>query len=452
MKRPNIVYIHSHDLGRFCEPMGHAIPSPNLLTLAKEGVLFRQCHCSAPTCAPSRAALLTGQHPHTCGMLGLPTLKLGYRIHDYATHLAAFLGRLGYETALAGAQHEARAPWAPLKECLPYQQFLNHPDDGPSEYVAAETIPAAKAFLTQDHDRPFFLSVGLADPHRDNQGYRSTFHPSDPSDEPEDIEELARYCQPWPHMPDNKITRREMANFKIGVEYLDRDIGRLMEILNQPEFRENTLVVFTTDHGVGVCEMKATLKDLGTGVFMVFRGPTDPAFGDACLFKGGQVIDALTQHLDFYPTLAELLGEQPDHALQGSSLMPLVRGEQEEIHQQIFTEQTYHADEHARPLRAVRTQRYKYIRSYKSDQPRGVDRDITQAFWEEYGYADMPMPDEQLFDLIFDPNEANNLVKSADHQEVLREMRTRLRTWQEETADPLVNGEIPVPPAQLSTV
>lgn len=75
MKHLNIVYIHAHDLGRYYEPMGYDIPAPNLMRLAQQGVLFRQCHASAPSCAPSRAALVTGQHPHCCGTLGLPVLK-----------------------------------------------------------------------------------------------------------------------------------------------------------------------------------------------------------------------------------------------------------------------------------------------------------------------------------------------------------------------------------------
>lgn len=114
MKAPNIVYIHAHDLGKFCQPMGYDIPAPNLQRLAEQGVLFRQCHCSAPSCGPSRAALLTGRHPHCCGMLGLPSPHLGYRLNDYGRHLAAYLKGLGYETALSGVQHVARAPMAPF--------------------------------------------------------------------------------------------------------------------------------------------------------------------------------------------------------------------------------------------------------------------------------------------------------------------------------------------------
>lgn len=444
----NIVYLHTHDLGRYCEPMGYAIPAPNLMRLAREGVLFRQCHAAAPSCAPSRAALLTGQHPHCCGMLGLPSPQLGYRLDDYSRHLAGFLGRQGYETALAGAQHEARGPMAPLLEALPYEHFLNHTPTGAMEFDPALTVSAAVDFLRRRHTRPFFLSVGFVDPHRDNRRNSNTFIESRPACEPEDIEERARYCQPWPHMPDNAITRREMANFKMGVAQLDADVGAVLDALDSPERRQDTLVLFTTDHGPGVCEMKCTLTDRGTGVTLIVRGPSDAEQGAAALFTGGRVVDGLVQQLDLYPTLCEIIAAEKPEWLQGRSLLPLLRGEADEIHDAIFTEQTYHCNATPRPLRAVRTQRFKYIRSYKADQPRGVDRGPAQAYWERHGYRDLPVPDEMLFDLVFDPHESNNLAESASHRSELAGMRTRLRTWMESTQDPLLDGCVPEPPAK----
>ena len=73
-RRYNIVYVHSHDSGRYLRPYGHNVPTPNLARLARQGTLFRNMHTAAPTCSPSRAALLTGQSPHQSGMLGLAHL------------------------------------------------------------------------------------------------------------------------------------------------------------------------------------------------------------------------------------------------------------------------------------------------------------------------------------------------------------------------------------------
>ena len=376
--------------------------------------------------------------------------RLGYRLNDYSKHIAGYLRKHGYETALSGVQHVVEDPKLPKEDVLPYDYFLNHVPSDQQEFTPALTAPAAIDFLMKEHEKPFFLSIGFLDPHRDNRDDPCIFVESQPMHEPADIEELSRYCQPWPHMPDNKITRREMANFKIGVELMDADVGKVLKVLDLPEFRKNTLVIFTTDHGPGVCEMKCTLHDRGTGVMTIIRGPDNPEFGDATTFNGGKVIDGMAQHIDLYPTICDLIGEDRPQWLQGKSIVPLVKDYVEEIHEAVFSEQTYHDNIEPRPLRAVRTERYKYIRSFKRDQQRGADRGPAQMFWEQYGYADMPFDDEMLFDLIFDPHESHNLAGSKNHQPVLDEMRIRLRQWMEETHDPLISGNIPEPPVRLA--
>ena len=94
MAHPNILYLHSHDTGRYIQPYGYAVPTPNLQRLAEEGVLFRQAFCASPTCSPSRAALLTGMFPHVNGMLGLA--HFGFTLNDYSQHIVHTLRRAGY--------------------------------------------------------------------------------------------------------------------------------------------------------------------------------------------------------------------------------------------------------------------------------------------------------------------------------------------------------------------
>ena len=105
MNRPNILYIHSHDTGRYVQPYGHAVATPCLQSLAEEGVLFRQNFCINPTCSPSRAALLTGCYPHENGMTGLA--HRGWSLNDYSQHIIHTLRKEGYLSVLAGAQHIA---------------------------------------------------------------------------------------------------------------------------------------------------------------------------------------------------------------------------------------------------------------------------------------------------------------------------------------------------------
>ena len=104
----NFIYIHTHDSGREMEPYGAGCHNPALMRLAKESILFRNAHCVAPTCSPSRAAMLTGMTAHNSGMYGLA--HRGFSLNDYSQHLAPYLGKHGYYTALIGVQHEAKDP------------------------------------------------------------------------------------------------------------------------------------------------------------------------------------------------------------------------------------------------------------------------------------------------------------------------------------------------------
>jgi len=155
--------------------------------------------------------------------------------------------------------------------------------------------------------------------------------------------------------------------------------------------------------------------------------------------------DALTQHMDYYPTFCEAAGIPKPDWLQGKSLFPLM-GDVDEIHEEIFTEQTYHGNQEPRPLRAIRTKRYRYIRNYAPDQPWGIDPGPAEAWWRQQGYANKAHPTEQLFDLWFDPQEAHNLVGSPDQADILADLRARMDHWQKETNDPILQG-IPIPPA-----
>lgn len=96
----NIVYLHTHDTGRHVSPYGHAVPTPRIDRLAREGVLFRKAFAAAPTCSPSRAALLTGNWPHENGMIGL--VHRGSRLNDPPQHLANVLTRAGWHSVLVG--------------------------------------------------------------------------------------------------------------------------------------------------------------------------------------------------------------------------------------------------------------------------------------------------------------------------------------------------------------
>jgi arylsulfatase A-like enzyme len=409
---PNIVYIHSHDSGRYLQPYGHSVPTPNIQLLASEGVLFRQAFSAAPTCSPSRAALLTGQFAHQNGMLGLA--HRGFALNDYKKHILYMLRDAGYQSVLAGLQHIADKP-----DRIGFDEVLK-----PKSPRAADVAPQAVSFLDRRPVKPFFLDVGFVETHRE---YPKPTADDDP-----------RYIQPPAPIPDTAATRADMAAYRASARNLDRGVGEVLEALARNGLAENTLVISTTDHGLAFPSMKCNLTDFGIGVSLILRGPG--------LFGGGKVCDAMVSHVDIYPTLAELLKLKPPAWLEGKSILPLLRGEDKEINDEIFAEVTYHAS--YEPKRAVRTQRYKYIRRY-GDRTAPVlpncDDSPSKSLWLEHGWSQQKLPKEQLYDLVFDPMERRNLASEAESTPVLAKMRNRLDGWMKRTSDPLLKGPVPLP-------
>jgi arylsulfatase A-like enzyme len=410
--KPNIVYLHSHDSGRYLQPFGHAVPTPNLQRLAREGVLFRQAFSAAPTCSPSRSALLTGQCPHRNGMLGLA--HRGFRMDDYGRHILHTLRPAGYYSVLAGLQHIAADP-----ADIGFDEVLK-----PKSTMAAAVAPGAVEFLSRPHNAPFFLDVGFFETHRE-------YAEPTPADDP-------RYTLPPAPIPDTPETRLDTAAFHSSARNLDRAVGQILDALDRNGLAGNTLVISTTDHGVAFPLMKCNLEDNGWGVSLIMRGPGG--------FTGGKVVDALISHLDIYPTLCDLAGVPHPAWLEGKSILPVIRGEAKEINEEIFAEVTYHAA--YEPKRAVRTRSWKYIRRF-GDKHTPVlpncDDGLSKSLWLEYGWKNMRLPEESLYNLIFDPNEQNNLAADPGSQAMLIEMRGRLDNWMRRTEDPLLKGPVPAP-------
>jgi len=423
MMRPNILYIHSHDTGRYVQPYGYAVPTPRIQQLAEEGVLFRQAFCAAPTCSPSRAALLTGTAPHTNGMLGLA--HRGSRLHDNTWHLAHVLREGGYATALAGAQHEA--PEA-QRAALGYDQLLDADPVAAAPDWQEDIARRSAAFLARPHDRPFFLSCGFLVTHRTGWGRQWFNDQASPVGDP-------RYCRPPVPLPDLPETRQDFADFCISAARLDRYMGIVFDALETSGLAEQTLVICTTDHGVAFPLMKCNLTDHGTGVMLILRGPNG--------FSGGTVVEALVSHLDVFPTVCELAEIPVPSHVQGRSLVPLVTGDAAAIHDAIFSEVNYHAT--VEPMRTVRTARYRYIRRF-SPQPGPIlsncDDSISKEVLLAHGWAAHPWPEEALYDLYFDPHEACNLAGDPAHAAILSDLRGRLDRWMQETGDPLCQGRL----------
>ena len=411
MGRPNILYIHSHDTGRYIQPYGYAVPTPNLKRLAEEGVLFRQAFSVAPTCSPSRAGLVTGMCAHSSGMIGLA--HRGFSLNDYGQHLVHTLGAAGYESTLVGVQHVAQDT-----ATIGYDRVVDV-DSRRVEHVA----PAAAELLSQGIAEPFFLAVGFSETHRE--------YPA-----PGPLED-ARYCKPPAPIADTAATREDMAAYQASARILDGGIGRVLDALEQAGLTERTLVICTTDHGLAFPGLKCNLTDHGIGVMLMIRGPG---------FTGGRVVDAMVSHVDIFPTLCDLLEIDAPPWLQGRSMRPLVRRDLDEISDAIYADVTFHAA--YEPQRCVRTKRWKYIRRF-GDRSTPVlpncDDSPSKDLWMAHGWPEHLVETEQLYDLVFDPNETRNLAGDEGLAAVLDSMRDRLQRWMETTDDPLLCGQVPGP-------
>lgn len=443
----NLLYLHAHDAGRYVQPYGFPFENPNLMRFAREGTLFRKAFCAAPTCGPSRAALLSGQYPHQVGMFGLPGGS-GWRFDDYGKHLVNQLNEWGYETVLAGVQHEddhkAHFPGIRYERVLEREE----PARGQDGEFYPETIDKVESFLaTREDARPFFLSVGIDEPHRDNlarpelnlHGESNRFTKTRYYD-PDRLD--WRYTAPPPWLPDLPEVRKDMESYREGVRIMDEYMGRVLYALRHNGLEENTLVVITSDHGIEFPGGKKTLRDQGTQVMLMIRGP------EGSPFNGGQVIEPMVSHLDILPTLFELIGKTPAHQLEGKSLLPLVRGEKETLHEATFAEQTYHGGLEA--LRSVRTERWKYIRRHSPTGPWMRHDGPTTPVMEASGHYDRDGGTEELYDLYLDPMEACNRIHDPDCAAIRADLAQKLEDWMEATGDCFPSGEFPKRPASKS--
>src|SRR4051812_24161241 len=414
---PNIVYLHSHDTGRYVQPYGHQIVTPNIQRLADQGLLFRQAFCAAPTCSGSRAALLTGQWTHVNGMTGLA--HRGWALHDYGRHIVHPLRDAGYWSALIGEQHLSRDPGI-----LGYDHVV---DVGTTKVHSI--APAAQQLLRSRPPEPFFLSIGFFETHRE------FFEPSSVRD--------ALYGQPPAHLPDTPETRADMASFKASARSFDQGVGAVLHGLDELGLVDDTVLVLTTDHGLPFPGAKATLTDRGLGVLLIVRGPGG--------FLGGHVTDALVSHVDIFPTLCELAGAPLPDGLAGHSLLPLARGQTKEIREELFAELTYHVAYD--PQRAIRTKRHKLMRHF-GDYLRpvlpNVDDSPSKALLVAGGWGRRERPRVELYDLVMDPGEMRNLAGDAEVAAIEAELDERLHTWMARTGDPLLDGPVPVPPGGVT--
>ena len=411
--RPNVVMIVCHDLGRSLSCYGE-IPqglTPNLDKMASLGARMSQNFSAAPYCSPARGALITGQYPTTNGLMGL--VNLGWSLPERTRTLDKAMKQLGYHTALMGLQHEM-----PNEADLEFDYVGTRKVGHAGERVARETAKYIEDVIQQP--KPFYIRAGFSEAHR-------AFLPA--------VDDPASVMVP-PFMADTRGAREDLAQFYASIRAIDKAVGLIMDQLAESNVLDDTLVVFTTDHGIAFPRAKGTLYDSGTGTAMLWRYPRT--------IQPGQVHDTMVSHVDVMPTILEAVGSHAASTVQGRSYWSLLTGKAYRPRGVVFTMKNTSAGD---LKRAVRTETYKYILNLdpgpKLLLPGDIESGLTRR---DMGNAHVePRPRVELYDLTNDPHEKTNLAGRSEVRVVEAELDRQLKLHRQQAADPTLTGPLQRP-------
>jgi len=418
--KPNIVLFLADD--QSIDDVGcygnNVIRTPNMDRLAKEGLRFNLAFTSTAMCSPSRSALYTGLYPHRNGSHpNHSRIKPGIKTLPY------YLKSLGYRVGLAGKVH-----------VKPKNQFL-------FEYMGSKPEQIEK-FMTLESDKPFCLIVASNEPHGPHKkgGYEPGRIP----------------------VPKNKIdtpqTRQQLANYYTDIDLLDAELGRVLGLLGKHSLEQNTLFIYTSDHGYDIFA-KWSCYDAGLHVPFIVRWPGK--------VKAKTTTNAMITFVDVLPTFIEIAGGKSPKDIDGRSFLPVLLGNKNKHNDKVFGTHTTRGiiSGRAYPIRSLRTRTHNYIRNLNPDgmfqcvTTHGHDyKEIDHSMWgswkekartDAFAAKRVKMfqyrPAEELYDLTKDPYELNNLADNPEHQKLLASLRKKLDEWMKQQGDRGMEAEMAVP-------
>ncbi len=394
------------------------LKTPAMDKLADEGVLFKNNYVVQPLCLPFRSSLQTGCYPHQIG-----TISNGREIKEGFPFLGHLVSSAGYSSDYIGKWHIG----ATYEEAgYNYEKAGKDPE---------KTVAAVK-YLQQKHDKPFFLTVSLMNPHNVCQLARADADGTDLPDgaidlAPDDLNELP----PLPHnfeVPENepsvireiqkksplhyptkkwdeKTWRQYLWGYYRLVEKVDAQIGQVLNALEEGGHADNTLIIFTSDHGEGVAmhqwNQKQILYDqsVKTPLIISWKGKTQK-----------RVYPKLVSNaLDIPATILDIIGVEQPSQMSGVSLKPIIEGKSPKPRKYVVSETMFALNNRnlGATGRMIRTKKYKYC-IYDNGEKR-----------------------EQLFDMKNDTGEMKNLVYEKGYDKILNKHRELIRKWADETDD-----------------
>lgn len=409
---PNIVFMTSHDTGDWLGCYGHdTVDSPNLDRLAADGCRFANSFCTSPVCTPSRGAMMTGRYPQTNGLMGLIQTPYRWRYNQGERHLSHLLAASGYHTVLFNHQHEADPDdTLGFQERRPVERDARTLLTGERIATGAQTAEAFAAFLRERSadSPPFYAQIGFSETHTPYD-----WNGAEPYDE-QGIE-IPRYVK------DHAESRLHVAGLQGAILSLDRAVGSILNALSNAGLAEDTVVIFTVDHGVELPHCKWKLYDGGIRTSLLLRWPGGG-------LKGEPVCDWLVSNVDLVPSLLDLLGLPIPENMEGKSFAEFFRNDQGEApREEAFA--MMHSNNRWVESRCIRTEQYKLIRNFSPSRlPGGRERPVVE-----------------LYDLNNDRFELENVAGQMKYSGVQQELDTRLWDWLKSVDDPILRGPVPTP-------
>ncbi len=411
---PNIVVFLSDDHTLIDSSLYGAsdLSTPNMERIAADGMTFQHAFVASPSCAPSRAALLTGLMPSRNGAEANHS-----RPHQELKKLPAYLQELGYEVVAFGKVGH-------------YAQTTEYGFDLAKHYSYHEdiAIPAALDWLrTRDAVKPLCLFVGTNWPHVP-WPEESTF----PAD---------AITIPSIHV-DTPATRSARAKYYAAIQTMDRELGQVFDLAYE-KLGQNTLFVHTSDHGAQWPFAKWNLYDQGirTPLLVTWPGKVEK----------NSTTDAMVSWVDLLPTFVAAAGGNPDPTLDGASLLPVLSGAISKHRDAIFAVHSGDGRMNVFPSRSVRTERYKLIwnlhpefryTSHVTEVEKDgnywkswVEKAATDSHAKEVVDRYQQRVEYELYDLQADPLEQTNLVNDPAHSETLKSLRSKLIQWMASQGD-----------------
>ncbi|MFN4259295.1 MAG: sulfatase [Gemmataceae bacterium] len=421
------------------------IQTPHMDRLAAEGTRFTHAYATTASCSASRSVILTGLFNHANAQYGHEHSYHHFRTYDRIKTLPVLMKEAGYRTARIGKYHVG--PEAVYR----FDTALKGNPRSP-----VEMADNCRDFITGSKDQPFFLYFCTSDPHRGGGIAKELPHQPDrfgnkPGDEEYPGVKLVKYDPKEvivpPFLPDTPACRAELAQYYQSVSRIDQGLGRLIQILKDSGVYDDTLILFTSDHGMAFPGAKTTVYEPGLRVPLIVRDPYAK--------KRGLVTNAMVSFVDLTPTILDFAAAKlPEQtAFHGRSFLPVLDQENAKGWDEISASHTFHEITMYYPMRVVRNRDYKLIWNIAHPLPYPFASDLwASATWQDtykkgpdalYGKRTVrdyiQRPQFELYDMRNDPHEINNLANDPKHAKVLREMQAKIKDFQKRTNDPWVS-------------